>query len=153
MYHYVRPINGSKFPNIKGLELESFRRQLDYLKENFSIVSTEQIVNAVNKSFSLPNNACWLTFDDGYKDHSRFVLPELLKRNLHGAFFPPRVAVENAVVLDVNLIHHILSCADDINRLVTISNFITCGIDESRIDTYYNKYAVPDRYDNADIYM
>jgi len=38
MYHYVRPINDSKFPGIKGLELDGFKRQLDYLKENFNIV-------------------------------------------------------------------------------------------------------------------
>ena len=114
MYHYVRPINDSKFPGIKGLELDGFKRQLDYLKENFNIVSTEQVVDAARNSSSLPSDACWLTFDDGYKDHSKFVLPELLKRDLHGAFFPPRVAIEEDVVLDVNLIHHILSCADDV---------------------------------------
>ena len=34
MYHYVRPIKESKFPGIKGLELEGFKRQLDYLSEN-----------------------------------------------------------------------------------------------------------------------
>lgn len=41
MYHYVRPIVGSKFPGIKGLELEGFKRQLDYLESHFEIVSPE----------------------------------------------------------------------------------------------------------------
>ena len=40
MYHYVRPIKGSKFPGIKGLELDGFKQQLDYLTENLNIVST-----------------------------------------------------------------------------------------------------------------
>ena len=31
MYHYVREIKNSKFPDIKGLEIENFRRQLNYL--------------------------------------------------------------------------------------------------------------------------
>ena len=152
MYHYVRPINGSQFPGIKGLELDGFRRQLDYLKENFSIVTTQQVINASKDVASLPSNACWLTFDDGYKDHSKFVLPELLKRNLHGAFFPPRVAIEEEVVLDVNLIHHILSCADDVKQLVSSlnSHCLSNRISESNIDAYYNEYAVPDRFDNAD---
>ncbi len=26
MYHYTRPINGSKLPGIKGLELDVFKR-------------------------------------------------------------------------------------------------------------------------------
>ena len=47
MYHYVRPIAGSKFPRIKGLELEHFKRQLEYLNERFNIVNTEQVINAV----------------------------------------------------------------------------------------------------------
>jgi hypothetical protein len=46
MYHYVRPIKGSEYPGIKGLELNGFKRQLDYLSENFSIVSTEQVIKA-----------------------------------------------------------------------------------------------------------
>ena len=151
MYHYVRPINGSQFPGIKGLELEGFRRQLDYLKENFNIVTTEKVVNSVKNSGSLPNNACWLTFDDGYKDHSKFVLPELLKKNLHGAFFPPRVAIEDDVVLDVNLIHHILSCANDLNKLVSKLNAHCSngGITESEIASFYKKFAVANRFDNA----
>jgi len=46
IYHYVRPIKGSKYPGIRGLELDGFKRQLDYLTENFNIVTTEQVINA-----------------------------------------------------------------------------------------------------------
>ncbi|MDB9892089.1 polysaccharide deacetylase family protein [Amylibacter sp.] len=152
MYHYVRPIKESQFPGIKGLELDGFKRQLDHLKDKFNIVSTDQVVDAAHNGSPLPNDACWLTFDDGYKDHSNFVLPELLKRNLHAAFFPPRVAIEEDVVLDVNLIHHILSCADDVKNLVLSLNHhcLHNGISESEIIAYYNKYAVADRFDNAE---
>ena len=152
MYHYVRPIKGSKFPGIKGLELDGFKRQLDYLSENFNIVSTKQVINAVKHSSPLPRDACWLTFDDGYKDHFKYVLPELLNRDLHGAFFPPRAAIEDDVILDVNLIHHILSCSDDISYLVSNLNAhcLNEGISESDILAYYNKYAFSDRLDNAE---
>ena len=152
MYHYVRPIKGSKFPGIKGLELEGFKRQLDYLSENFSIVSTEEVINATKYATPLPKDACWLTFDDGYKDHFEHVMPELLKRNLHGAFFPPRVAIEEDKVLDVNLIHHILSCADSVDKLVGSldSHCIVHGISERELNDFYEKYAIPDRFDNAD---
>ena len=152
MYHYVRPIKGSKFPGIKGLELDGFKRQLDYLSKNFNIVSTAQVINAAKHSSALPNDACWLTFDDGYKDHFTYVLHELLKRNLHGAFFPPRLAVEEEQVLDVNLIHHILSCADDLQQLVCVLNAhcLSQGVSENNINLYYEEYAVPNRFDNAD---
>ena len=152
MYHYVRPIKESKFPGIKGLELEGFKRQLDYLSENFSIVSTEEVINAAKYSTPLPKDACWLTFDDGYKDHFEHVMPELLKRNLHGAFFPPRVSIEEDQVLDVNLIHHILSCADNVDQLVTSlnSHCIVHGVSERELNDFYEKYAIPNRFDNAD---
>ena len=151
MYHYVRPIVGSKFPGIKGLELDGFKRQLDYLTENFNIVHTEQVINGVRKGSKLPNNACWLTFDDGYKDHYEFVLPELLTRNLHGAFFPPRTAIEDDVVLDVNSIHHILSCCSNINELVSKLNghCLSAGISDSKISLFYEELAVANRFDNA----
>jgi len=151
MYHYVRPIIGSKFPGIKGLELDGFKRQLDYFTENFNIVNTEQVINGVSKGAKLPNNACWLTFDDGYKDHYKFVLPELLSRNLHGAFFPPRVAIEDEDVLDVNLIHHILSCCSDINELVSKLNALcrAAGISDKKISLFYKELSVAGRFDCA----
>ena len=89
MYHYVREIHNSKYPNIKGLELEGFKRQLDFLQSEFSIISAEDLIYyAENKVSNLPNNPCYLTFDDGYKDHYKYVLPELKKRKLQGSFFP-----------------------------------------------------------------
>ena len=152
MYHYVRPIKESNFPGIKGLELDGFKRQLDYLSKNFSIVSTQKVIDALKNSTPLPKNACWLTFDDGYKDHYKYVMPELLKRNLHGAFFPPRVAIEEDQVLDVNLIHHILSCAENLDQLVVSLNThcFDHGVSENEIKQYYEKYAIPNRFDYAD---
>ena len=64
MYHYVRPINDSKFPGIKGLEVKAFSRQLDFLQNNFSIISSDQVIDAVIYNKVLPKNPCWLTFDD-----------------------------------------------------------------------------------------
>lgn len=152
MYHYVRPIADSDFPGIKGLDLKGFQRQLDYLVEHYSNVTTEHVIDACLGGRKLPDNACWLTFDDGYKDHFKYVLPELLNRQLHGAFFPPRVAIEQDQVLDVNLIHHILSCANDVKLLVSRLNdhCLGCGISEGDISAYYEACAVPNRFDDAD---
>ena len=152
MYHYIRPIIGSEFPGIKGLEIEGFKRQLDFLENNYSIVSSEQVLDKIIKNKELPPKACWLTFDDGYKDHYQYVLPELINRNLSGAFFPPRVAIKENKVLDVNSIHHILSCSDDINKLVTDLNDLSLqlGMTNEKIHAYYKKYGVADRLDNAD---
>ncbi|MDB2341189.1 polysaccharide deacetylase family protein [Candidatus Pelagibacter bacterium] len=152
MYHYIRPIIGSEFPGIKGLEIEGFKRQLDFLENNYSIVSSEQVIDKIIKNKKLPPKACWLTFDDGYKDHYQYVLPELINRNLSGAFFPPRVAIKENKVLDVNSIHHILSCSDDNNKLVADLNDLCLqfGMTNEQIHAYYKEYGVANRFDNAD---
>tara|TARA_B110000238_G_C16104831_1_gene429935 strand:- start:667 stop:1593 length:927 start_codon:yes stop_codon:yes gene_type:complete len=152
MYHYIRPIVGSEFPGIKGLEVEGFKRQLDFLENNYSIVSSEQVIDKIIKNKALPPKACWLTFDDGYKDHIKYVLPELVNRNLSGAFFPPRVAIKENKILDVNSIHHILSCSNDINKLIAdLKNLcLQHGIINEQIDKYYKEYGVANRFDNAD---
>ena len=153
MYHYVRPIIDSEFPGIKGLEIQQFKKQLDFLEENFSIISSEQVIDAVLKKKKLPANACWLTFDDGYKDHLKYVLPELLKRNLNGAFFPPKVSITENKLLDVNSIHHILSRASDKQILVKKLNK-NCqlqGISEEKLNSYYQEFARSNRWDTAEI--
>ena len=152
MYHYIRPIVGSEFPGIKGLEIEGFKRQLDFLETNYSIVSTEQVIDKITKNKALPHKACWLTFDDGYKDHYQYVLPELVSRNLSGAFFPPSVAIQDNELLDVNSIHHILSCSNDVNKLVTDLKHLCLqlGTTSEQIQDYYKEYAVANKHDNAD---
>jgi len=152
MYHYVRPIKESRFPGIKGLELNYFKRQLDYLSDRFNIISTSQVIDAKIRNAPLPKNACWLTFDDGYKDHVNYVLPELLRRDLHGAFFPPRVAIEEDIVLDVNLTHHILSCSDNVKKLAADLNTYSLseGVSENDLYKYYKEHGIPNRFDDAD---
>jgi len=150
MYHYVRPIRGSKFPNIKGLELKGFKRQLDFIEENYSVVSAEQVIDAIVKNKKLPKNACQLTFDDGLKDHYMHVLPELIKRNLSGSFFPPRVAIEEKKLLDVNAIQHILSRT--VNKELLVSELykhcLNHNISQVQFNSYYKNFGVANRLDD-----
>jgi peptidoglycan/xylan/chitin deacetylase (PgdA/CDA1 family) len=150
MYHYVRPIAESKFPDIKGLELDGFIRQLDYLEDNFTIVSVEDILDSVLKNKLLPSDACWLTFDDGYKDHFKYVLPELKKRQLQGAFFPPAFPVLKDKVLDVNAIHHILAKCSDISALrMSLDKLcLEASITDAELEVFWKKYAVANRFDD-----
>ena len=46
MFHYIRPIAGSQYPNIKGLELASFKNQLDYFQKKFNIIKAEDLIAA-----------------------------------------------------------------------------------------------------------
>ena len=102
MYHYLREIQNSSYPNFKGLEFSGFKRQLDYLSEQYEIISANQLIDYIRGNISrLPANSCLLTFDDGFKDHVEYVLPELKRRGLYGCFSPPAGPIVDERVLDV----------------------------------------------------
>ncbi|MFK7778856.1 MAG: polysaccharide deacetylase family protein [Gimesia sp.] len=154
MYHYVREIKNSKYPNIKGLEFEGFKRQLDYLSNHYEIISADQLLEYITgEVFDFPKNACLLTFDDGYRDHIDYVLPELLKRKIGACFFPPAQPIEENILLDVNSIHFILASANDTTQLFNdlIDELRARDISESSINQSISKLAKPSRYDTAEV--
>lgn len=41
MYHYTRDLKHSRYPEIKGLDVSLFREQIEFMKQQFNIVSME----------------------------------------------------------------------------------------------------------------
>jgi len=153
MYHYVRPIAGSRYPKIKGLELESFRRQLDYLMANYRIVGAEEVLECVRTDREISENSVWLTFDDGYKDHIKHVLPELLQREISGTFFPPAGPSLDGQVLDVNAIHFILAKANNEGLLLDSleRECLESGISEEEYQSLWTTIDKSSRYDTEGV--
>ena len=46
-HHYVREIKKSKYPNIKCLEFEDFKRQINYFINNFNILSNDDFAEII----------------------------------------------------------------------------------------------------------
>lgn len=109
MYHYVRDLNSSRYPNIKGLDYQLFKDQIEFFSANYHIVTMEQVIEASEGKYQLPDKALLLTFDDGYIDHYTFVMPILLQYGYQGSFFIPGKAFVESVLLDVNKVHFILA--------------------------------------------
>jgi peptidoglycan/xylan/chitin deacetylase (PgdA/CDA1 family) len=119
MYHYVRKLEGSRFPAIKGLSVERFHRQLDYLESRYTFVGMDDLLASLSFAGNpLPPKAVLLTFDDGYRDHFENVFPLLEARGIPGAFFPPAQAILEHKVLDVNKIHFVLASGLDPDALL-----------------------------------
>ena len=123
-YHYVRPIKNSKFPNLKGLEIKEFIKQINYLKNNYNIISGYDLINAILYKDKLPKKSCLLTFDDGYKDHYKYVMPELLKRKITGCFFPSAENILLSKVTETNKIHFILNTKKNMDIVNDIDFFL-----------------------------
>ena len=117
MYHYVRELEHSRYPKIKGLDVHLFREQMRFFKEKFNVVRMEQVIEAINGNISLPDSSMLLTFDDGYIDNYMYVLPVLEEYGFQGSFFIPGKTFTTHQLLDVNKIHFILASAD-VGRLV-----------------------------------
>ena len=108
MFHYVRNIKKSKYPNLKGLEFTDFKKQIFFFKKKFNLLSNSQFIEILNSRKIPKKKSILLTFDDGYRDHFEYVFPFLKKQNVSAVFYPPIMCIKNKSVLDVNKIHFIL---------------------------------------------
>jgi len=156
MYHYVRPISGSKYPNIKGLELSEFKHQISYLKKNKKIIGLDEFSYLSSKG-ETGNEYVLLTFDDGYADIYDHVFPVLDKEKISGVFFVPANIIDKKGLLDVNLIHYLLSQKDEIveQYIAYIKTWIRKNKDLYKLESFENYTDKIDltryRYDRAEI--
>jgi peptidoglycan/xylan/chitin deacetylase (PgdA/CDA1 family) len=158
MYHFVRDLPRTRYPEIKGLTVDDFRGQLDYIGRHFNPVGVEDLLSAIRSPEEpLPPRALLLTFDDGYRDHFDNVLPILLESGLSGCFFPPAKAVTEHEVLDVNKIHFILAAEPDKTRILD-SLFAMVAeargeFDLQASEDYERKLAHAGRFDPAEVIL
>tara|TARA_Y100001960_G_C14749863_1_gene867828 strand:+ start:574 stop:1548 length:975 start_codon:yes stop_codon:yes gene_type:complete len=155
MYHYVRRIAESRYPEIKGLELELFVEQLEFFSKHYNVVTMEQVLAAKYRNQALPEKAMLLTFDDAYVEHFTHVYPILKKMGMQGSFYVPAKTVLEHKVLDVNKIHFILASTSDIQQLVgslkiEIERY-KIDYDLKSFDEYYAEFAVANRFDSQDV--
>lgn len=158
MYHYVRDLERSRYPAIKGLRTSEFRQQLEHLQRNYNVVRLEEVAAAFLEGAELPPRAALLTFDDGYIDHYATAFPLLMEYGFQGSFFPPAGPIVRGELLDVNRIHFILATMRDPAALIaSIDNFVrehqsTHGLDSPA--DYWSKWGQANRFDSAEvIYM
>jgi len=155
MYHYVRDLKQGRFRAIKGLDIDMFKGQIQYLVKNYNVITMDELINSVDHNTPLPPKAVLLSFDDGYNDHFDSVFPVLSKHKIQGSFYPSAKIILNNEVLDVNKIHFILATVEDKSILV---NEIFHKLDEYRKvyglddnETYFSTYAIAGRYDSKEV--
>ena len=154
MYHYTRDLSHSRYPKIKGLDYRLFEQQLLFFKENFHVVTMEEVLGAMDTGKKLPNNALLLTFDDGYIDNFTVALPLLRKYGMQGSFFIPGKTFTENVLLDVNKIHFILASAPENGLkedLLHLLNQYRGDVRYPSNEELYERYAIPNRFDSGDV--
>lgn len=154
MYHYVRELQKSRYPEIKGLEYALFKQQLAFFNDNFNVVTMEDVIASVETKTGLPDKALLLTFDDGYIDHFTYVFPMLKEYGMQGSFFVPGKVFTEHKLLDVNKIHFLLASSSmDIlyGELLKMLNFYR-GEEWSypSNEELIQQYAVANRWDSKE---
>lgn len=155
MYHYVRELPYTRYPEIKGLKTSLFKEQLAYMQKYYTFVRGKDLIAALYEGKDLPEHAAWLTFDDAYSDHYENVFPILDEMGVEGAFFAPVKAILNHEVLDVNKIHFILASVKDLDGLTKdIYHLLDQYREEYQLQSneyYYQKLAQASRFDPAEV--
>lgn len=155
MYHYIRDLHNSRYPQIKGLDYELFKQQIEFFSKNFNVVTMEQVMAAKKESYDLPENALLLTFDDGYVDHFTFAFPVLNEYKMQGSFFISGKTIVEHALLDANKIHFILTN----NNISSILEDLYKQMDYYRGTEFvyesnkelFEKYAVANRFDSKEV--
>ena len=155
MYHYVRRLKYSRFPEIKALDLKFFQQQIQYLKENFQIVTMEQVLESVTENYELPEDAVLLTFDDGYCDHYSNVFPILQKEGIQGSFFIPGKTFVEHQLLDVNKVHSVLASTNITNLVQEVFKQLDYyrgkEFDIPSNEELFREYAKEERFDKKEV--
>lgn len=151
MYHYTRDLKHSRYPEIKGLDVNLFREQIAFMKSNFNIVTMEQVLEAISTKEKLPEKALLLTFDDGYADNYNVALPILEEYGVQGSFFIPGKTFTTHQLLDVNKIHYVLASANIYNLVEDLKKEMDYyrgqEFQYAPTEELFAKYAVASRFD------
>ena len=84
IYHQVNDVDKNQLT----LTTAEFDEQIKYLKENgYTFISPDELVNAWDNDATLPDKPVIITFDDGYADMYKNVLPILKKYDAKATLF------------------------------------------------------------------
>ena len=140
MYHYVREYR-SELPRFRFLDIQNFRKQLDYFDQKYGFISRKDwdLVIKKKKLDSVEGKVV-LTFDDSLSCHFDYVFPELKKRNLWGIFYVPTQPYINSKMLDVHRVHLLCGAFDGPSLLNALHDFLEEDmISDSKIKNFRNK--------------
>lgn len=95
-YHVV---SNTGLPHIKHLypyrNVQQFEQDLAFYTRHFNWIDLPQLIASVKNGEKLPERACLLTFDDGFREMSEIVAPVLKQHNIPAVFFLNTAFLDN----------------------------------------------------------
>jgi peptidoglycan/xylan/chitin deacetylase (PgdA/CDA1 family) len=138
-YHYVRDLPRTRFPRIKGMLLDDFRRQAKALPDVYEMATLESAIAFLTGKYTPRRDLCLMTFDDGLREHYADVTPILAEEQIQGLFFLISGCLEDGVVAPVHMNHFLMAhLGFDAYRLAfekTVQELGHAGKLEGRMDS------------------
>ena len=97
-YHGVELVPSNSY----AVSLSNFENQMQYLKNEFNVISLPQYLNILVNGESFPSDTVILTFDDGFQNFFEVAYPILKKHQLPATCF---VITSKVVSTDVDFMH------------------------------------------------
>ena len=140
MYHYVRDLPNTEFPEIRGILTSKFEEQIIFLKKHFSFITVNDYAEFVQGKKILKPNSIMLTFDDGLKDHYTNVFPILKKHNIKATLYPLTNPITKKIVQPVQKVHFLFAKIGD-DKFREEYNMIL----KTDFGKFFDKYEVNDK--------
>lgn len=106
-YHYIRTDEYDPFPRILGTKISEFENQIKMLKQNFQMISLDDVLKFSYEKPKLSNDkhGMLITFDDGLSDH--YEAAKILHKNkIKGTFFIPTCILKEKLPANPTIIHY-----------------------------------------------
>jgi peptidoglycan/xylan/chitin deacetylase (PgdA/CDA1 family) len=109
MYHYVRDLPRTRYPQIKGMLASDFRDQVKALAAGYEMATLESAIAFLRGEYHPSRDLCLLTFDDGLKEHWTECTPVLADLGIQGVFSLITGCIEEQVVAPVHMNHFLMA--------------------------------------------
>lgn len=109
MYHYVRDLPRTRYPRIKGIMLDEFRKQIAWLASHYEMATLEAALEFLRGAYRPVKDLFILTFDDGLKEHYTDVAPILSEYKIQGLFGVITSCIEDHIVAPVHMNHFLMA--------------------------------------------
>ena len=141
MYHDVRNVNNSPFPNrykeaaTRSITEKTFKDHIQYIKKNYKVITLDELSSIISSGVINTNYAV-LTFDDGLKDHIK-VARFLYDVKLPATFFIPAEPILKKKMMKTHKIQFIIGEQD----FKTIKNEILTYFPKKDHNDLWEKYS------------
>jgi peptidoglycan/xylan/chitin deacetylase (PgdA/CDA1 family) len=106
-YHMISDAPNGFFPEES---MHNFAEQVEYLKNNYDVISLEEIVERISAGRSIRRCAA-ITFDDGFRDNYEKAFPVLKKCRIPATIFLTTGFIEKGAVPWFIELRHLFMCA------------------------------------------